>query len=452
MKNINSGLLRIAIGTALAMPFAAFIAPSGTVAQTVPSSCNDVLQNCPVDRTPNLTQVQVAPVLSTITINGSTVTVNPPPTDGSPVEVTATAITSSSTGIGNNISASSSNGVLLDLVSTQDLTASVGAVNDITTSSAVPGVILATTTAYGNTAQAQACCGGMDIISDQNISAAAGTISATGVLNTAPGVGALSMTTSAVSNVVGAAAINGSVSLVTNQTNDAGLSATSTATMCCNTDSTSVSATATSNSSQSSSTSSTVYSWAVQNNRGNIDASASQFINSGTALSSAAQATANVASAYNQWGYTELTTSQNAEGQVSSHATLTANNYVTSATAGTTTQGNLAILSGMGSDGRINAYQNIAATGDVIAVTDWSGFSQGGVGTAIASASGNGLTGFVCTICGQAGVGLYGNVEQINGGNVNASVNMSGGTSASMVASATAVGNSANFITQAGAN
>jgi|APTNR8051073442_1049403.scaffolds.fasta_scaffold05056_7 hypothetical protein len=452
MNKINLGSLKIAVGTAMVLPLAALISPIDAVAQSAPTSCNDVLQNCPLDRTPNLTQVQIAPVLSTITINGQTITVNPPPTDGSPAEVTATAITSSSTGIGNNISASSSNGVLLDLVSTQDLSASVGAVNDITTTAAVPGVILATTTAYGNTAQAQTCCGGMDVIADQSISAAAGTVSANGILNTAPGVGTLSMTTSAVSNVVGAAAINGAVSLVTNQNNDAGLNATSTAVMCCNNDSASISATATSNSSQSSSASSTVYSWAAQNNRGAIDATAMLSVNSGTAISSAAQATANVASAYNNWGYTELSTAQHAEGPVSSHAILTANNFVSSATAGTTSQGNLAILSGMGSDGRINAYQNITATSDVIAVTDWSGFSQGGVGTAIASASGNGLTGFVCTICGQAGVGLYGNVEQLNGGNVSATVNMSGGTSASIVASATAVGNSANFITQAGAN
>lgn len=449
MKIIKLGMSILALGLSFG---AGSALAQGCCTPPPPTSCNDLLPSCPVDRDPNLTQTQAGAISSTITINGSVITITPAPTDGSPVDVSASDISSTSTAIGNNISGKSTNSVLLDIVSTQDLSANVSATNTITTAAAVPGVIAQVTTAYGNTSQAEACCGGMDIIADQNVSLAAGSIDANATLTTAPGLGVLTMTTSAIANVMGAEGVNGDVSLVTNQSNAAGLNSNSNAAICCNTTSSSVSSTATANSSQSSSESSTVFSWAVQNNSGAVYSNATTNIDAGVALSTAAQSTGNIAANYNKWGYTQLYSAQTTSGIISSYANTNANYYDTSSTVGTTSQGNLAILSTMGSDGRIYATQEVSFGGDIFAQSDWTGASQGGVGTAIASASGNGITAFACTVCGLPGAAIYGDVTQTNSGNITSSVNMSGGSGSAMSASAMAVGNSANFITQSSSN
>ncbi|MCU0882984.1 MAG: hypothetical protein MUF14_09995, partial [Hyphomonadaceae bacterium] len=213
-------------------------------------------------------QVQSAPVTATVTINGQSIVVTPAPTDGSPAEITATSVTGLSTALGNNLTASAIGNVGIIGSASQTLSADVRATGEITTLSAVPGVVLQATTAFGNTAQAQACCGGIDLAFIQT--AGGGTIEAIGRVTTAPGLGTLSMSSAATANVVGGSVANGPTTLSATQSNASTVNSWAFGAACCNDGSITLGSTAAANSSAASSETSTVYHSVNQTNTGFI--------------------------------------------------------------------------------------------------------------------------------------------------------------------------------------
>jgi hypothetical protein len=394
-------------------------------------------------------QVQTGGVVATVTINGQSITVTPAPTDGSPAEITATSVTGLSTALGNNLTASSIGNVGIIGSATQTLTADVRATGDIVTLSAVPGVTLQATSAFGNTAQAQACCGGIDLAFTQ--SASGGVVEAIGRVTTAPCLGTLSMSSAATANVVGGSVTNGPTTLSSTQSNASTVNSWAFGSACCNNQSITLGSTAAANSSAASSETSTVYHSVTQTNTGYISSNSDHVTNSGTLVTTATQATGNSANAFNKWGYTDLRGTQSNDATVRAQSSLVANNYLLAANSGSTAQGNSAVLSSSGSDGTISLDQFNGGAGSILADTIFTASSaSGGVGSATTTAAGNSLTAYACGACGTAEVKIEGYTTQVNGGSVTSSTTIGGASGSALVGRATAVGNTANFLVSPG--
>lgn len=397
----------------------------------------------------DVSQVQTSAVTSSVIINGQTIIVTPAPTDGSPAEITATAVTGLSTGIGNNLTAQSQGPTPIQGAATQTLSASVTATNQITTSAPVPGLITAVTTAFGNTAQAEACCGGLDVGFTQTVAAGGHAVTADGTVATVQGLGTLSMASTATANVIGAGAINGPIALRGIQDNGATVNSWARGAACCNTASITVGSTAAANALATTSETSTVYTNVWQTNRGFVSSTSDHVTNSGRLITSATQATGNSVTMFNQWGYTDLRGSQGNYARVVAQGFLSANNYVDAATVGATGTANSALVSSQGSDALVDLVQYNDFSGGVDVLADFNAASAtGGVGTASATATGNAVTGYACSACGQAQVKIEGFTTQINNADVTASTTIGAGTGGALIGRATAVGNTANFIAQ----
>jgi hypothetical protein len=390
-------------------------------------------------------QVQTGHVTASVTINGQSIIVMPAPTDGSPAEITATSVTGLSTALGNNLTASSIGNIGIIGSASQTLSADVRATGDITTMSAVPGLVLQATSAFGNTAQAQACCGGIDLAFTQT--ASSGTIEAVGRVTTAPGLGTLSMSSAAAANVVGGSVANGPTTLSATQSNASTVNSWAFGSACCNNDSITLSSTAAANSSAASSETSTVYHSVNQTNTGFVSSNSDHWTNSGTQITTATQATGNSANAFNKWGYTDLRGTQSNDAPVTAQSALVANNFLLVANTGSTAQANSAVLSSTGSDGTISLDQFNGGAGIVLADTIFDAVSaSGGVGSATTTAAGNSLTAYACGACGSAEVKIEGYTSQINDGSVTSRTSIGGASGSALVGRATAVGNTANFL------
>jgi hypothetical protein len=437
---------------------AAISAPTGALAQTVtptPTCGQPLVPSCGIYNPFNGPQVQNGNVTSRVTVNGSTIAVDystvPAGSDPLPAEVTASAITTLSSAIGNNVSAKVQNQLQLQGTISQDMFGTVAAFNRITTTSAVPGVIGSITSAYGNTAQAEACCGGMDVSMTQIVRA--GSILADSIVTTAPGLGTLSMASTASANAIGTSVTNGPLVLRGMQTNNVGVFSSSQGQVCCNTASITVASTAVANSAASASTNSTVYSTTRQINTGQVLSGASHVTNNGRVITSATQATGNSVYATNQWGYTQVDAQQNNSGTIRGVANLTANNFRDAAVVGATTTANSILLSSQGSDGTLVGFQDNGIGADVTTQVYLDGAStNGGVAQASGTAIANSMTGYACSGCGTNSVKLEGVFGQSNYANVtsNVSVGTTGGigTYGTITGQGTAVGNSATFIAQ----
>jgi hypothetical protein len=431
------------------------LAPQTANAQTAPTCGGAVQPTCGVYNPFTGPQVQNGNVTSRVTVNGSTITVDystvPPDSIPLPAEVTATAVSSLSTAIGNNVSAKVQNQLQLQGNITQDLFGAVAAYNTVTTTSAVPGVVGAVTSAYGNTAQAEACCGGMNVDMAQTVSA--GSILADARVTTAPNLGTLSMASTANANAIGTAVNNGPLTLRGLQSNSAGVFSSSQGAVCCNNTSITVASTAVANSSASTSQTSTVYSTMRQTNTGQVLSGSSHVTNSGRLITSATQATGNSVYTTNQWGYTQVDANQTNTGSIGAVANLTANNYLTAAVVGATSTANSILLSSQGSDGTLVGFQTNGVGGDVTTQVFLDGSStNGGVAQASGTAIANSMTGYACSGCGTDSVKMEGFYGQTNNANVSSTINVgtnSGvGTHGTILGQGTAVGNSATFIAQ----
>jgi hypothetical protein len=442
---------------ALGFVVGSFTAPISANAQTAPQpTCGDpVAPMCGIYNPFSGPQVQIGNVSSTVVVNGSTINVDystvPANSDPLPAQVTASAVSTLSSAIGNNVSAKVQNELQLQGNVTQDLTGAVTAFNTITTTAAVPGVIGSITSAYGNTAQAEACCGGMNV--DMSQITRAGSILADSLVTTAPGLGTLSMASTASANAIGTSVTNGPLTLRGRQENNVGVFSSSSGQVCCNTASITVASTAVANSSASASTNSTVYATTRQINTGQVLSGASHVTNNGRVITSATQATGNSVYATNQWGYTQVDAQQQNTGAIRGVANLTANNFHTAAVVGATTTANSILLSSQGSSGTLVGFQDNGVGGNVVTQVYLDGASTtGGVAQASGTAIANSMTGYACSGCGTNSVKLEGVFGQTNLANVTSTVSVGStggiGTYGSIVGQGTAVGNSATFIAQ----
>jgi hypothetical protein len=451
--------IRLAIVSTLALGFlmgGVTLAPTSASAQTAAPTCGQAVQpTCGIYNPYQGPQVQNGDVTSTVTVNGTTVTVdyNKVPADSIPLpaEVTASSVTTLSSAIGNNVSAKVQNELQLQGNISQDLFGAVTAFNVITTTSAVPGLVASVTSAYGNTSQAEACCGGMNVDMNQTISG--GSVKADASVTTAPGLGTLSMASTASGNAIGTSVTNGPLTLRGFQLNNGSTFSSSQGAVCCNNGSITVASTAVANSSASASTNSTVYSTTTQRNNGQVLSGSSHTTGSGTIITSATQATGNSVYASNQWGYTQVDARQNNSGTIGAVANLTAHNYVTSAVVGATATANSILLSSQGSDGTLIGFQDNGIGANVSSTVFLDGSSNnGGVAQASSTAIGNAMTGYACSGCGTNSVKLEGVFGQTNLANVTSNVsvgtNVGVGTYGSILGQGTAVGNSATFIAQ----
>ncbi|MEN9873165.1 MAG: hypothetical protein RL186_62 [Pseudomonadota bacterium] len=400
-------------------------------------------------------QTQTGDVTARVTITGGKITVDysklPPGTIPLPPEVTASNITSISTAIGNSFSAKVQNNLKLKGNVVQNISGNVGAYNTVTTESAVPGEVAILSSAYGNTAQGEACCGGIDMNVTQNITG--GSVHADAEVTTAPGLGTLTMSASATGNAIGASVTNGPIDLKAHQSNAGTISANAKGTVCCNNNKITVGSSAVANSAISGSENSVVFSDVTQSNSGHVSANSSHNTGSGTEIVSAAQATGNSIYTTNKWAYTQSAGTQHNSGKITATAHLTANNYKKSATVGVAATGNSILLSSQGSSGGVYGYQNNEVGGDVLSDGFLDGASNsGGVAQISSSAIGNAITGYACASCGTGEVKLEGGTEQINAANTTANVTVGSvahvGTYGNIIAQASAVGNSATFIAQ----
>lgn len=397
-------------------------------------------------------QIQNNNVVATVYIDGQTIIIGADPINGTPAtEVTATSVTGIATGIGNNLTAQSQGAVPIWGTTYQELNGSVTALNTVVTSAPVPGLITTVTSAFGNTAQAEACCGGMAVGFNQVVGAGGYAITADGNVSTVQGLGTLSMSSTASANVVGASATNGPITLGAAQSNAATVNSWSRGAACCNTGSITVASTAAANAVTTSSQTSTVYNTVYQANYGFVSSTSDHTTNFGRVITSATQATGNSVTMFNQWGYTDLRGTQINENGVRAEGYLTAMGYAEAATVGATGQANSAIVSSQGSDALVDLGQYNSFGGGVEVIAQFNAASaSGGVGIATATAAGNSITGYACSSCGQDQVKIEGYTSQVNDANVTASTVMGAGTTGTLLGQATAVGNTANFIVQRG--
>jgi hypothetical protein len=452
MRVLTAGTVMGAAAAALTL----FAAPAA-MAQQAPTCQGGIPApptGCgPLDFTTTLNNLGTA--TATVTINGQVITifVDPqPPGPPNPTEVTATSITGLSTAIGTNFTVQSKGPTPAQGESYQTQSGAVTATTTITTLAPVPGLITSISNAFGNTAQAEVCCGGMNVDFVQTVTPTA-TITAQGDVSTVQGLGTLAMSSTATANVIGASAVNGPINLRGTQDSGANVNSWSRGAACCNTGSITVGSTAAANSLATSSTTSTVYTVANQTNTGYVSSTSDHWTNSGRIITSATQATGNSVTMFNQWGYTDLRGSQTNNAPIVAEGYLTANNYVQSANVGATGQANSAILSSEGSDGLMDLVQYNGLNGGVAVLADFNASSpSGGVGTATATAAGNSLTAYACSSCGQNQVKLEGFTTQTNEASVSAAVTMGAATGGTLLGQATAVGNSANFIIQTRSN
>lgn len=413
------------------------------------NACGNLIPDCPVPKTHDLSQVQAADVTATVTINGSQINFTIPGWDGvtQPVTMTASDIASSSNSIGNTITVQSVDTTPVNYSSDQSVTSNILATNSLTTLAQVPGLTTMVGTAYGNSTQAKTILSGMDFQAVQNSS---GTINADVQAITAPGIGVMTMNSQASANMVATSGEYGNMYTVALQNNNSNVGANTQGDMCCNVGAVSLNALATGNTTVNSSSSSTAYSWIAQNNVGAITANSALDTDNGAGLNVTSQSAGNSGFLDNHWGYSQLSGYQYQNGNIASTSSLKAGWFLDTATAGSAAQGNSLVLSSIASDGHILADQITDITGTINATTDFFATTNYGVGIITASAAGNGLVGFACSACGDPGIGINGNTMQTNGASNTATINMNNYSTGWANAYGIAAGNSATFIAQNG--
>lgn len=359
-----------------------------------------------------------------------------------------TAGASASTlGAGNAMNASAvQQGV--DVSSRQILRGPVRAVTTVDIGAA-RGATVAAGVAQGNAAQIAGCCATITGRSDQVAEEGADVSAYSNVR-----VGSADTVVSAASasaNNLSIHSARGIVDYYAGQYSSSRVTAVSTITACCNNGSLTSGATAAGNNAAATGESATVYMNVDQSNMGAVVAYSGVDAGSATNVTSAAAAAGNLASVQNEWGYAQLGGYQENSAPVSATSEVFLHDWDGFAVSGANAIGNSAIVSTVGSDAQVALTQNNFGGGGVSASASLVGSSsQGGVGMATASATGNAITAATCTSCGSSPVGIQAYTSQYNYAPVTATATIMGGSSGALVGSATAVGNSATFIARQG--
>lgn len=161
-------------------------------------------------------------------------------------------------------------------------------------------------------------------------------------------------------------------------------------------------------------------------------------------VTAASTAAANSATINNEYGYTSIRGRQSSSTDVAADTRLTVGSWSGIAVASAYGVGNATLATSIGSDLVVDIAQ--INTGGVDANAQFAGSSSdGGQVITSSTAIGNAFTGYVCSQCGDAAVS--GRVDQTNSGNITSTGTISTNGAGMIVGSASAIGNSATFIT-----
>ncbi|MBI1339949.1 hypothetical protein GC169_07040 [bacterium] len=177
-----------------------------------------------------------------------------------------------------------------------------------------------------------------------------------------------------------------------------------------------------------------------------VTASTDVFQMRGHDVVAASNATANSAVIDSAWGYASVAGEQTNASYVRGETVVTLRDWEGVAAVSGAGVGNSAMITNVGSDARADLSQtNLGGVDGVASFTGGAGANDGGAVVLNAAAVGNSFTGWVCSACGDAR--LQGAVSQTNGGSITATGTITSPGVGGAIGSATAVGNSATYIT-----
>jgi hypothetical protein len=194
----------------------------------------------------------------------------------------------------------------------------------------------------------------------------------------------------------------------------------------------------------SSSTTSTVYAQYEQESYGaRSEATTDVYQNRAYDVTAATTAAANSATMVNEWGYANLRGRQTSHTDVRAETRVTLPDFAGYASVSSYGVGNATLATNVGSDMVIDLEQ--VNTGGVDSNAQFNGASSNQDVVLATTAIGNAFTGYVCSQCGDAA--LTGHVYQSNGGNIASTGSITTSNAGVVIGSASAIGNSATFIT-----
>ncbi len=345
----------------------------------------------------------------------------------------------SAVAVGNSVAAANLDGDMT-VDATQDLggaviaTASVEAGNAQTTSIA---------SAQGNTIEGQTENGNLALDAYQNADGGDMLARATAsVGNTSR----LSVVANAAANNVATSADTGDLDTALTQDSSVSVYAQADADACCVSESV-VGATAAANAWSSDSYTSTVTADITQTaTTGEVYAASDAYQVLGYNVTNGASAAGNSINLANQWGYVALRGRQDNDATIRAEARTTLSTWDGAAVTSAYGVGNTALVTNVGSDVAVDLAQ--VNTGGVSADAHFEGgTASAGSGEVLlgATAIGNAFTGYVCSDCADTRVS--GTLVQHNGGTIRATGNVTTNSVGAVIGSATAIGNSATFIT-----
>ncbi|MDZ4761453.1 MAG: holdfast anchor protein HfaD [Alphaproteobacteria bacterium] len=349
--------------------------------------------------------------------------------------------TSTATAVGNTVSGANLAGGL-DARSRQTMSGATGAIAVLGADDACC-LAVAAASAQANAAQAQTVGG--DIRLDLGQTADGGDVSSLAHVNLRNTSALSASASSAVNNAV-ASAGHGTMNAMLRQDSAVSSSAVTDVDACC-TAGTVAGATASANTFGISAYTATTHADYTQNSTGATSSAAVDVYQyQGYGVTAASVAAANSATIASQHGYASLRGRQNSETAVRAETRVTLASWRDTAVSSAYAVGNATLATNVGSDLLVDVGQ--FNSGGVAADASFTGGTAGlesGLAVVSATAIGNAFTGYVCSYCGDANVS--GSVSQVNGGAVTSTGTISTTGAGGVIGSATAIGNSATFIT-----
>ncbi len=346
--------------------------------------------------------------------------------------------TAASTAAGNSVSGANMAGGL-GAESHQTNSGATSAYSTLWGGNVRDGVVIAT--AQSNAGQAQTVGGDLNI--DATQTANGGDVVAAATAGIANGR-TLSAVASAASNNAALAADHGDMDIRMRQDASNSAYAVTDVDACC-VGRTVAGASSAINAYGSTSTTSTVHADYTQTSTGaQSQAWTDVYQYQGYDVTAASTAAANSATVNNEWGYAQIRGRQSSATSVTADTRVTLGSWDGTAAVSAYGVGNATLATNVGSDMVLDVAQ--LNTGGVDANAQFNAGSGNGGDVVVAStAIGNAVTGYVCSQCGDAA--LSATTTQTNGGNITATGSISVNGAGAIYGSASAIGNSATFIT-----
>jgi hypothetical protein len=368
-------------------------------------------------------QIQLGDVFANMTVT----------TPGGATDVAATSLAAGNAVSGANLAGG------LRARSTQDMSGAAFSWAEVNTGNAHNVTSIAT--AQGNTGEAQTVDGDLNLVASQT---SGPRDSYAGARVVAANAQTLQAASSSAGNNAATGADHGDLDVRLTQ-NASGSSYAITDVDACCTGLTVAGSTATGNSYGSSSTTSTVDARYNQTSAGaQIQASTDVYQVRGYDVAAASTAAGNSANVANEWGYAQIRGRQNNSSAVNAETRVTMGTWSGTASVSAHGVGNTTLATNIGSDMVVDIGQR--NDGSVMADAVFNGSTiDGGSAVVASTAIGNAFTGYVCSMCGDANVS--GSVRQVNNGNVVSTGSITTNGGGQIIGSASAIGNSASFIT-----